>query len=82
MPAFCLMSNAQPKRSLFSGLGESFLAVLLGNILYFAAAPYLPEGLQHDLFRIDAGLVVDFLVCAVVFGGIRLVRRMAASRGE
>jgi len=68
------MSTAPPKRSIFSGLGESFLAVLLGNIIYFAAAPSLPPSLQHQLFRPDLGLLLDFLVCAVVFGLIRFVR--------
>jgi len=70
------------KRSVFSGLGESFLAVLLGNIVYFGLAPYLPEGLQHQLFHPDAGLLLDFLTCAAVFGLIRLVRRALASRGN
>jgi hypothetical protein len=69
------MPTAVPKRSIFSGLGESFLAVLLGNILYFGMAPYLPQELQHELFRPDAGLVLDFLICAGVFGIIRLVRK-------
>jgi hypothetical protein len=68
------MSFAPAKRSIFSGLGESFLAVLLGNIIYFAAAPYLPAAFQHQLFRPDLGLLLDFLVCAAVFGLIRLVR--------
>ena len=68
------MSTAPPKRSILSGLGESFLAVLLGNIIYFSAAPYLPPGMQHQLFRIDGGLPVDFLLCAIMLGLIRLVR--------
>jgi hypothetical protein len=72
------MSSAAPKRSIFSGLGESFLAVLLGNIVYFGVAPYLPQELQHQLFRPDAGLVVDFLVCVGMFGLIRVVRRKLA----
>jgi hypothetical protein len=58
----------------FSGLGESFLAVLLGNVIYFGVSPWLPPALQHELFRPDAGLVLDFLTCAVVFGLIRLIR--------
>jgi len=68
------MSFAPQRRSVFSGLGESFLAVLLGNIIYFAAAPALPPSLQHQLFRPDLGLLLDFVVCAAVFGLIRLVR--------
>jgi hypothetical protein len=68
------------KRSIFSGLGESFLAVLLGNIIYFGASPMLPPNLQHQLFRPDAGLLIDFLVCAAMFGLIRLVRTRLLSR--
>ena len=75
------MPDSPNKRSIFSGLGESLLAVVLGNILYFAAAPYLPGGLQHELFHPDAGLLVNFLVCAAVFGVIRLVRGIAAKHG-
>jgi hypothetical protein len=76
------MSFAPQKRSLFSGLGESFLAVLLGNIIYFAAAPALPESLQHQLFRPDLGLLLDFLVCAAVFYVIRVARRQFLTRPE
>ena len=68
------MSLAPPKRSIFSGLGESFFAVVLGNIIYFAVAPLLPASLQHELFRPDLGLVLDFLVCLGVFAVTRLVR--------
>jgi len=73
------MPSNVPKRSVFSGLGESFLAVVLGNIVYFGAAPYLPERWQHQLFHPDAGLVLDFLTCAAVFGLIRLARRILPS---
>jgi len=68
------MSFAPQKRSIFSGLGESFLAVLLGNIIYFGFAPQLPERFQHQLFRPDFGLLLDFLVCVVAFLVIRVVR--------
>ena len=74
------MATAQPRKSIFSGLGESFLAVLVGNIIYFGAMPYLPQRFQHELFRPDAGLMLDFLICAAVFGGIRYARRRAARR--
>ena len=76
------MSSDSPKRSIFSGLGESFLAVLLGNIIYFSAAPYLPPSLQHELFRPDLGLLLDFLVCAAVFSVVRLVRTYWLSRSQ
>ncbi|HKO04284.1 MAG TPA: hypothetical protein VJW51_06030 [Candidatus Acidoferrales bacterium] len=69
------MAAPQQHKSIFSGLGESLLAVLLGNVTYFGVAPYLPQRLQHDLFHIDWGLLLDFLTCAAVFGLIRLIRR-------
>src|SRR5262249_6921130 len=43
------------------------LAVLLGNLIYFAVEQYLPEVLSHDLFRVDAGLVVDLGICASIY---------------
>jgi len=76
------MPTTLPKRSVLSGLGETFFAVVLGNIIYFWVAPYLPRELQHELFHPDAGLLLDFLVCAGVFGLVRLVRRQLASRGK
>lgn len=69
------MATQKPSKSIFSGLGETFLAVVLGNILYFLGSPYLPERWQHELFRIDPGLILDFLICAAVFGLIRLIRK-------
>jgi hypothetical protein len=69
-----------PTRSIFSGLGETFLAVVLGNIIYFAAAPHLPANLRHEIFRLDPGLLLDFLVCALVFGLVRLVRTQVLTR--
>jgi len=71
------MVDTAPRKSMLSGLGESFLAVLLGNIIYFTASPYLPLRFQHELFRPDAGLLLDFVACAAVFGLIRVVRRRA-----
>ncbi len=43
-------------------------AVLLGNLLYYSLAEYLPEGARHKVNQIDAGLFVDFLICAAVYG--------------
>ena len=74
------MSFAPPDRSIFSGLGESFIAVVVGNLIYFSVAPLLPASLQHELFRPDLGLVLDFLVCVGVFGVTRLVRTQVLNR--
>lgn len=76
------MASAPPKRSIFSGLGESFLAVLLGNIIYFAASPLLPPTFQHQLFQPDLGLLLDFLVCGAVFGLIHTVRARLISHNK
>lgn len=76
------MAVGSPRRSIFSGLGETFLAVVLGNIIYFAAAPALPPNLQHQLFRPDLGLLLDFVVCAITFGMIRLIRSRVLTHKE
>lgn len=53
--------------------GEALAAVLLGNVLYFAAAPHLPEVLQHEPFQIDAGLAVDFAICVLAYVAVRWI---------
>ena len=55
---------AEPKRPGWSRrLGEALAAVLLGNVIYFATVPFLPEELRHEPFQLDAGLAVDFTFC-------------------
>jgi len=52
---------------------EYLAAIVLGNLIYyFSLAPHLPEQLRHQVFQIDWGMVVDFAVCAAVYGLIRL----------
>jgi hypothetical protein len=53
--------------------GEALAAVLLGNMIYFAASPYLPESLQHEPFEIDAGLAVDFAICVLAYVAVRWI---------
>ena len=43
------------------------MAILLGNVIYFAAEPSLPESLVHDLYKVDAGLMLDFAICAGIY---------------
>jgi len=43
------------------------LAILVGNLIYFAVQPALPEALTHDLYKVDSGLIVDFGVCLVIY---------------
>ena len=47
---------------------QSFLAVLLGNAMYFLVMPSLPPAARHKLYRVDLGLLVDFWFCTVAFG--------------
>ena len=57
---------------------EYLVAILLGNGIYFAVLhPSLPAGLKHQPFQFDAGLVIDFVVCVLVYAAIRLGSRHA-----
>jgi hypothetical protein len=52
---------------------EYLIAILVGNGIYFLVLyPALPAILQHQPFRFDAGLVLDFLLCVAFYGVIRL----------
>ena len=51
--------------------GEALAGVLLGNVVYFAVAPHLPDSLQHRPFQLDAGLAVDFTFCVLAFVAVR-----------
>ena len=57
---------------------EYSVAVLVGNAIYFwVLHPGLPPVLQNKPSRFDLGLVIDFLVCVLVYVAIRLGRRHA-----
>lgn len=58
----------------------SLAAVLLGNGVYFALMPYLPPAAQHRAYAIDLGLLIDFWLCVVFFGILRLLGRRRGSR--
>jgi len=49
-------------------------AILIGNAIYFSLARYLPERAQHQPYHIDWGLAVDFWICLVCYGIVRLIR--------
>ncbi|HLN58856.1 MAG TPA: hypothetical protein VK416_09860 [Thermoanaerobaculia bacterium] len=52
---------------------EYTAAILAGNAIYFLVLfPDLAPPLQHQPFRFDVGLALDFLCCVVVYGVIRL----------
>jgi hypothetical protein len=48
------------------------IAILLGNGLYFALNPYLPEAARHHTYKLDLGTLVDFWFCLFVFGLLEL----------
>ena len=59
---------------------EYTAAILVGNaIYYFSLVPHLPQALRHQGFLLDWGSLVDFMVCAGVYGLIRLGSKMRFS---
>jgi hypothetical protein len=60
--------GATPRRWL-----EYLISILLGNAIYaFSLSPHLPPALRHPGTSLDWGVLVDFMVCAAVYGLIRL----------
>jgi hypothetical protein len=56
---------------------EYLAAILIGNAIYYLSlAPHLPDAFRHQGFQIDAGVVIDFIVCVGVYGLIRLGVRL------
>lgn len=53
---------------------RSLIAVVAGNAIYFSVQRHLPPRAQHEPFRIDWGLAVDFWICLACYGLMRLVR--------
>ena len=54
---------------------QALLAIILGNVVYFALAPSMPLIARHRPFRVDLGMVIDFWICLVIYGLFRTVRR-------
>ena len=50
------------------------MAVLAGNVIYFGVERFLPPQAHHQLYQIDGGLAVDFLICVACYGLIWLIR--------
>ena len=48
------------------------IAIILGNGLYFALNPYLPEAARHHIYKLDLGTLVDFWLCLMVYGLLEL----------
>ena len=50
------------------------IAIVLGNAIYFGIESWLPPKAQHQAYRIDWGLAVDFWICLACYGIVRLIR--------
>lgn len=54
---------------------QALLAIILGNVVYFALLPSMPPAARHRPFRFDLGTLVDFFFCVVAYGLIRTARK-------
>lgn len=50
---------------------QSFIAVVLGNVVYFLLMPHLPAAARHDPAKLDLGVIIDFWFCLVFLGAIK-----------
>ena len=63
------------KRKVFDAtFWRALIAVLVGNAIYYGIERYLPLRGQHQLYRIDWGLAVDFWICVICYFLVRLIR--------
>lgn len=53
---------------------RSLVAVVAGNLIYLGVERFLPLRGQHQLYQIDWGLAIDFWICLVCYGLLRIVR--------
>ena len=61
------MNEDPSNRALIHSWMLMLLAILLGNLIYFATEPWLPDAVQHHLYRLDGGLILDFGICAGMY---------------
>ena len=54
---------------------QALLAIILGNVVYFALLPSMPAAAWHRPFRLDLGTLLDFFFCVVIYGLIRTARK-------
>ena len=73
----CILKSAgmpTPRRKVFNrSFWQSLVAVLVGNAIYYGIYRYLPPRGQHQLYRIDWGLAVDFWICVICYFLVRLI---------
>jgi hypothetical protein len=53
---------------------RSLIAVVVGNAICFSLERFLPPRAQHQTYGFDWGLAVDFWVCLVCWGVLRMIR--------
>jgi hypothetical protein len=63
------------KPSVLINFLQALLAIILGNLVYFALIPSLPLAARHRPLHLDLGLILDFWFCLVAYGLIRTVKR-------
>ena len=54
---------------------QALLAIILGNVVYFALIPSLPPAARHRPFRLDLGTLLDSFFCVVIYGLSRTARK-------
>jgi hypothetical protein len=69
------MPSMVSKSSVLINFLQALLAIILGNVVYFALIPSLPTAARHRPFHIDLGLILDFWFCLVAYGLIRTARK-------
>ncbi len=52
----------------FQRLSRYLLAILIGNVIYFALSPHLPASLQGAASQFGWGTLLDFAICVAVYG--------------
>ena len=63
------------KPSVLYNFLQALLAIILGNVVYFALIPSLPPAARHRPFHLDLGIILDFWFCLVAYGLIRTARK-------
>lgn len=63
------------KPSMAMNFLQALLAIILGNLAYFALVPSLPPAARHHPTHLDLGMLIDFWFCLVAYGLIRTARR-------
>ena len=63
------------KPSVLTNFLQALLAIILGNVVYFALVPSLPPVARHRPPHLDLGMLLDFWLCVVAYGLIRTARK-------